>query len=371
MGRKPTIQPVFIQQVPFMFPRIFLFTFTMLIGCMAHAETAFRQLTLQKESDRPLNVALWYPTLQSGMPASVGDNIVFIGTQALRDAKPAPGKHPLLLVSHGYGGSWRNLNWLAQRMSAQGYIVAAVDHPGTTTHNKNPKAAQQLWQRPEDLRRTLDAILAAPALAGEIDKARIAAVGHSLGGWTGLELAGARFAADRFIADCQNHPVLSSCKLLHTLGIDQPLAAERLAEDARDPRIKAVVSLDLGLARGFTPASLKQISISVLIMAAQADSDALPAGLESGHLAAFIPAAWQRYIRVEGATHFSFMQLCKPGAAALIEQEAPGEGIVCQDGGTVSRSDIHQHLADEMGAFLQQALALPPRSDDTRLGSSR
>lgn len=354
-----------------MFPRIFLVTLTMLIGSMAHAETAFRQLTLQKESDRPLNVALWYPTLQSGMPASVGDNSVFIGTQALRDAKPAPGKYPLLLLSHGYGGSWRNLNWLAQRMVEQGYIVAAVDHPGTTTHNKNPKDAQQLWQRPQDLRRTLDALLATPALAGDIDKGRIAAVGHSLGGWTVLELAGGRFAADRFIADCQNHPDLSSCTLIHTLGIDRPSAAERLAEDVRDPRIKAVVSLDLGMARGFTPESLKQISIPVLIMAAQADSDALPARLESGHLVEFISAAWQRYIRVEGATHFSFMQLCKPGAAALIEQDAPGEGIVCQDGGTVSRSDIHQHLADEIGAFLRQALALPALNDDTRLGSSR
>lgn len=371
MGRKSRIQPVFIQQVPFMFPRIFLFALTMLIGSMAHAETAFRQLTLQKESDRPLNVALWYPTRQSGMPASVGDNSVFIGTQALRDAKPAPGKYPLLLLSHGYGGSWRNLNWLAQRMAEQGYIVAAVDHPGTTTHNKKPKDAQQLWQRLQDLRRTLDALLTTPALAGEIDKGRIAAVGHSLGGWTVLELAGGRFAADRFIADCQNHPDLSSCTLIHTLGIDRPSAAKRLAEDVRDPRIKAVVSLDLGLARGFTPESLKQISIPVLIMAAQADSDALPARLESGHLAEFIPAAWQRYIRVEGATHFSFMQLCKPGAAALIEQDAPGEGIVCQDGGTVSRSDIHQHLADEIGAFLRQALALPALNDDTRLGSSR
>lgn len=354
-----------------MFPRIFLVALTMLIGSMAHAETAFRQLTLQKESDRPLNVALWYPTLQSGMPASVGDNSVFIGTQALRDAKPAPGNYPLLLVSHGYGGSWRNLNWLAQQMAEQGYIVAAVDHPGTTTHNNNPKDAQQLWQRPQDLRRTLDALLATPALAGEIDKARITAVGHSLGGWTVLELAGGRFAADRFIADCQNHPDLSSCTLIHTLGIDRPSAAERLAEDVRDPRIKAVVSLDLGLARGFTPESLKQLSIPVLIMAAQADSDALPARLESGHLVEFIPAAWQRYIRVEGVTHFSFMQLCKPGAAALIEQDAPGEGIVCQDGGTVSRSDIHQHLANEIGAFLHQALALPALNDDTRLGSSR
>lgn len=353
-----------------MFKHVFLLI-TILFNGMVHAGTAFRQLTLQHSSERPLNVALWYPTSQSGTPAAVGDNIVFIGTQALRDAQPAPGQHPLILLSHGYGGNWRNLNWLAQRMAEQGYTVAAVDHPGTTTNNKNPKDAQQLWQRPQDLQRMLDALLATPALAGEIDKARIAAVGHSLGGWTVLELAGARFAADRFIADCQNHPNLSSCTLIHTLGIDRPLAAERLVEDVRDPRIKAVVSLDLGLARGFTPESLKQISIPVLIMAAQADSDALPARLESGHLAAFIPAAWQRYIRVEGATHFSFMQLCKPGAVALIEQEAPGEGIVCQDGGTVSRSDIHQHLADEIGAFLQQALALPARSDDTRLGSSR
>lgn len=353
-----------------MFQRIFLLI-TVLFTGMAHAETAFRQLTLQQSSERPLDVALWYPTSQSGTPAAVGDNIVFMGTQALRDAKPAPGQHPLILLSHGYGGNWRNLNWLAQRMVDQGYIVAAVDHPGTTTHNNAPKDAQQLWQRPQDLRRTLDALLATPVLAGEIDKARIAAVGHSLGGWTVLELAGVRFSANQFITDCQHHSALSSCKLTQILGIDQPSAAERLAKDARDPRIKAVVSLDLGLARGFTPESLKQISIPVLIMAAQADSDALPARLESGYLLEFIPAAWQRYIRVEGATHFSFMQLCKPGAADLIEKEAPGEGIVCQDGGGVSRSDIHQRLADEIGAFLHQALALPPLSDDTRLGSSR
>lgn len=353
-----------------MFQRIFLLIAVLFTG-IAHAETAFRQLTLQQSSERPLDVALWYPTSQSGTPAAVGDNIAFMGTQALRDAKPAPGQHPLVLLSHGYGGNWRNLNWLAQRMAAQGYIVAAADHPGTTTYNKKVHDAQQLWQRPQDMRRTLDALLATPALAGEIDKARIAAVGHSLGGWTVLELAGARFSANHFITDCQHHSALSSCKLTQILGIDQLSAAERLAKDARDPRIKAVVSLDLGLARGFTPESLKQISIPVLIMAAQADSDALPARLESGYLLEFIPAAWQRYIRVEGATHFSFMQLCKPGAADLIEKEAPGEGIVCQDGGSVSRSDIHQRLADEIGAFLHQALALPPLSDDTRLGSSR
>ncbi len=289
--------------------------FCFLRSCSAvlpRGETAFRQLRIDEESSRPLDVALWYPTLQRGASQMIGENIAFSGTRALRDAEPASGEHPLLLISHGYGGNWRNLNWLAQRMVLQGYIVAAVDHPGTTTGNQHPQDAQQLWLRPQDLRHVMNKVIATPDLAGRVDIQRIAAIGHSLGGWTVLELAGARFDAQRFITDCQQHPNLSGCKLTAKLGIDQPLAASKLAVDTREPRIKAVVSLDLGLARGFRPDSLRQITVPVMIMAAQADSDALPARLESGYLAAYIPADRQHYRRVEGATHFSFMQMCKP-----------------------------------------------------------
>lgn len=353
-----------------MFKRISLLLLTILFSCVAYGETAFRQLRIDENSSRPLDVAIWYPTQQTGKTETVGENIVFSGTAAIRDAQPAIGAHPLLLVSHGYGGNWRNLNWLAQQMAAQGYIVAAADHPGTTTRDKTPQAAQQLWQRPQDLRRVLDKLIATPALAGGVDQQRIAALGHSLGGWTVLALAGGRFDSQRFLADCQAHRMLSSCKLTATLGIDQATAAARLAENMRDPRIKAVVSLDLGLARGFTPESLQQIGIPVLIMAAQADSDELPARLESGYLAQYIPAIKQRYISVNGATHFSFMQICKPGAEALIEAQDPGEGIVCRDGGEFHRAEIHQRLIDEISSFLQHSLASSPQSDGNPLGSS-
>ncbi|MGY5958975.1 alpha/beta fold hydrolase [Kosakonia sp. BK9b] len=351
--------------------RLFVLLFTVLMSCTVWGETAFRQLRINEDNPRPLDVALWYPTLERGAPQTIGDNIVFRGTQALREAKPAPGDHPLLLISHGYGGNWRNLNWLAQQMALQGYIVAAVDHPGTTTRNQHPQDAQQLWLRPQDLQHVLDKVIGNPELAGQVDRQRIAATGHSLGGWTVLELAGARFDAQRFMTDCQQHAQLSGCKLTATLGIDQPLAARKLAEDAREPRIKAVVSLDLGLARGFRPESLHQIMVPVLIMAAQADSDALPARLESGYLVEHIPAERQRYRRVAGATHFSFMQMCKPGAVALIEQETPGDGVVCEDGGTLSRSAIHQHLFAEISQFLNQALAYQPPRAGNPLASSR
>ena len=348
---------------------LFCFLFSLLFSVTSYANTAFRQLNIHEVSSRPLNIAIWYPTTETGSPEKVGDNSAFYGTSVLRDAAPEMGEHPLLLLSHGYGGNWRNLNWLATEMVAQGYIVAAVDHPGTTTFNKRPQDARELWRRPQDLQRAMVKIITAPSLAGKVDVQRIAAVGHSLGGWTVLELAGARFDAARFQNDCRVNARLSACKLIHTLGIDD--AADRLAANEGDPAIKAVVSLDLGLARGFTPESLSQIAVPVLIMMAQADSDELPARLESGYLAEYIPVAVRRVVSVEGATHFSFMQQCKPGAMALIAEKEPGEEIVCQDGGTWSRATIHHQLVRDISAFLNQALDFQPLSGGTPSGSYR
>ncbi|QZY83058.1 alpha/beta fold hydrolase (plasmid) [Klebsiella sp. CTHL.F3a] len=352
-----------------MFRDLSCFLFFILFSVASHANIAFRQLHINESNSRDLNIAIWYPTAETGSPENVGDNIAFYGTSALRDAAPEAGEHPLLLLSHGYGGNWRNLNWLATEMAAQGYIVAAVDHPGTTTFNKRPQDAKELWRRPQDLQRVMVKIITTPSLAGKVDKQRIAAAGHSLGGWTVLELTGARFDAARFQNDCRTHTRLSACKLIQTLGIDD--TAGLLAANEGDPAIKAVVSLDLGLARGFTPESLSQIAVPVLIMTAQADSDELPARLESGYLAEYIPAAVRRVVSVEGATHFSFMQQCKPGAIALIAEKEPGEEIVCQDGGTRSRDEIHRHLVRDISAFLHQTLDFQPLSGGNPSGLYR
>lgn len=328
----------------------------------AHAKTGFRLEHIDPKSSRPLNIAIWYPTRQDRPIENVGENMAFVGTESVVSAESLPGAHPLLLISHGYGGNWRNLNWLAQQLAAQGYIVAAPDHPGTTTLDKMPAAAAQLWERSRDLRRVLDRLIATPGLAGEVDKRRIAALGHSLGGWTVLQLAGARFDSRRFLDDCQQHATLAGCRVAQALGIGQA-AEDKLDGDNSDPRIRAVISLDLGLARGFTPHSLGKIHIPVLIMSAGADSRELPAALESGYLTRYIAARWQRYVRVRGATHFSFMQLCKPDAEAIIEAEAPGEGIVCRDGAFANRRDIHKLLLTEISTFLRRALVLPRTAD--------
>nr|WP_310617010.1 alpha/beta fold hydrolase [Pantoea cypripedii] len=350
--------------------KVAFFFFVSLLPVAAIADqVGFKQITLSDSNTRNLEAAIWYPTQMTSHQDYVGGNKAFVGVPVWRDAPPAPGHHPLLLLSHGYGGSWRNLNWLAQSMAAQGYIVAAPDHPGTTTRDRNPDDATRLWQRPMDLNQLMDQLINQPATAGEVDETRIAAMGHSLGGWTVMELAGARFDPKQFIADCRQRPQLSDCKLTSTLGIDAPVAQEKLRSPLRNTRIKAVVSLDLGLARGFTKESLAAIHLPVLVLSAQTDSTELPASIESGYLAQSIPQRWVRFIRVPGATHFSFMQLCQPGGQALIEASSPGDGIVCVDETGFTRQQIHQSVMTMVSGFLNASLNYHPAG--TPLVSSR
>lgn len=332
------------------------------------ASPGFRLITLSGQKSEELDVAVWYPASSEGMTEDIGNNPAFVGVTVTPNALPLPGSHPLLVISHGYNGNWRNLSWIAAAMAEEGYIVASPDHPGTTTFDQNPIEAKKLWRRPRDISRVIDFVSDSPALFGVTDKSRISALGHSLGGWTVMSLAGARFAPSVFIKDCQNHSKRGDCRLIEKLGINDTYSMDKLSANNRDARIRAVVSLDLGLTPGFTPQSLNAINIPVLILAAQGDQLAeLPAGQESGYLAANMKPNWRHYEVIDGATHFSFMQLCKPGAENLLNEESPGDEVVCQDGPQAKRADIHQNLVAKISAFLNSSLDYSAPAGGTRL----
>lgn len=325
----------------------------------AHADAVgVRDFKIAETPDgRALNAVVWYPSGEGGKTEIVGENPAFLGIPVIRGASPEGGALPLVVLSHGYGGSWRNLSWLAGELVAKGYVVAATDHPGTTTFDRSKVEAAKLWERPRDLSRLVDAVLADKELGSHIDGKRIAAIGHSLGGWTVAALAGARVDAERYAADCEANTSPRVCALSHELGLDSGGEARKALEgDLRDPRIGAVVSLDLGLARGFSPESLAAVKIPVLIFGAGIDVGGLPAELESGYLAAQLPMSMGEYVVVPDAMHFSFMQLCKPGAVEMIEERSPGDGVACKDGGTRGRAAIHREVADRIVTFLGATL---------------
>ncbi|WP_273729458.1 hypothetical protein [Brucella gallinifaecis] len=75
------------------------------IVTLAHsAETVgFRETELNKEGSRPLHVVIWYPTEVQANTVTVGENRVFYGIPAVKEASPDTGVHPLVVFSHGYG----------------------------------------------------------------------------------------------------------------------------------------------------------------------------------------------------------------------------------------------------------------------------
>lgn len=86
----------------------------------------------------------------------------------------------------------------------------------------------------------------------------------------------------------------------------------------------------------------------------------MPAKLESGYLADHLPKASSTYVTIPDAMHFSFMQVYKAGAVALIEDETSGDGVVCKDGRLRNREEIHREITFLVAGFLAEAIPVRP-----------
>ena len=117
---------------------------------------AVRTLPLRHGADRPLPTTVWYPD--------------------------APGRFPLVLFSHGLGGLPENYAAVTTRWAAAGFVVAAPAYPHTNGHASRIQVLD-IGNQPADGSAVLDSLLEGP-LAGHIDGSRIAAAGHSAGGYT-------------------------------------------------------------------------------------------------------------------------------------------------------------------------------------------
>ena len=127
--------------------------------------------------------------------------------------------------------------------------LAAADHPGTTSFDQSSVQAAKWWERPRDVSRILDYLLTATKWKPSTNPNDVTAIGHSLGGWTVMLLAGAKVDRAGFEADCLIYPNPRTCGLSQELGLSRVQVSEPYNKALRDPRIKRIVSLDLGLAQ--------------------------------------------------------------------------------------------------------------------------
>ncbi|PNY80270.1 alpha/beta hydrolase family protein [Deinococcus koreensis] len=192
-------------------------------------------------TDRRLTVEVWYPTPgESGSGAMVYQDVIpstppvpyRVPGRATRDAPVKPeGPYPLVIVSHGYPGSRYFLSNLTENLASKGYVVAAIDHTGSTFGDMGHFAVT-LLNRPTDILFTLaelDRLGAAGGdspLSGAVDASRTAVVGYSMGGYGALNAAGAGFGPE-----------------VRPLVPGGALAGREAGAIRPDPRIHAVVAL--------------------------------------------------------------------------------------------------------------------------------
>lgn len=294
---------------------------------------------------RQMQMAVWYPA-KAGQVSLFAENAVFKGGEVRHDAEPAPGKHPLILLSHGMGGSYLSLNWLASGLAAKGAVVVSVNHPNGWFKDRQVDKMFNHWTRVKDLQIALDEVLADKNLAATIDANRIYAAGFSFGGWTALSIGGATASPTGSLSYCNAAGERShNCTDLKHFGLTANNTADaKWIASYKDNRIKAVVALDPGLTWDMHPENvgdLDQKTLLVIGLGTGIDQHFATDTSELGsNFDALVPQS--KKLVLAPATHFTAMPLCTAKGAAILADEK--DDPVCTDPVGTDRKTVHEQI---------------------------
>src|SRR5208282_710471 len=318
--------------------------------------------------DHVLTAIVWYPSEDSAAEKEqyIGppDAPLFYAGRAAKEGTLAPAfsKFPLIALSHGTGGSALQMAWLGTYLASRGYIVVAVNHPGNNAvTGYTTEGFIEGWERANDISTAINNLLADPRFGSKIDPDRIGAAGFSYGGYTMMELAGARTDFNRILAWCDEQPgacdppempdLMEKFKAIQQQP-DVQQALQRSGDSYRDPRIRAVFAIAPAVARAFTPESLQKIAIPVEIVAGAADPIAPPAE-NAQFFAANIKGA-KLTILPGGVGHYTFLDVGTDAGKKQLPQffmDKPG----------VDREAVHKQVAEMAAEFFAKELA-PPKT---------
>ncbi len=311
-----------------------------------------------------LVTSVWYPAVPGtsvsehdiGPP---GSPLFHLGEWA-DDAPAAQGPFPLIALSHGTGGSAQIMAWLASGLASHGYVVAAVNHPGNNALEAYTAEGFLLWwERARDLTTVINLLLRDRDVARTIDRRRIGAVGFSLGGYTVIEIAGARtdpalfrkFCRSAESEGCSDPPEFPNLfrrwDELQATNQSFRFAVSQSGRSYRDSRIRSVFAIAPALGRAFIPDSLRRLAIPVAIVAGIEDR-IVPISSNAQLLGTLIPRA-SLMLLPDGVEHYTFLATCMEAGRRL-------QPTLCTDAQGVDREQIHQRTVDSAVQFFDRTL---------------
>ncbi len=269
----------------------------------------FETLQAADGADKPLEVAVWYPTDAVAKQVDLGPFTLNIA----RGGALAGQALPLIVISHGNGGANLSHNDTAVALAQAGYVVAAVAHTGDNFADQSREVS--MVDRPRHISRVIDHMLTTWPGRDRIDATRIGVFGHSSGGFTALAVVGGAADLGRIAPHCQQHPGDYACQLIARRPAAAAAVATAMVAGGRDPRVRAAVVVAPALGFTFTAESLAAISVPIQLWRAE-DDVVLPHPWYAEAVRAALPRPLD-YREVPKAGHFDFLAPCTPRFAAM------------------------------------------------------
>jgi len=338
------------------------------VGMVTRPYLDTSRMNWSRTGPRPLQTAIWYPVDAAtrretifGAPAA---EQIFVPVEVAPDATLSERyrKYPLVVMSHGTGGSGIMMMWLGVHLAAHGYIVAAVNHHGNTSAEKElaPQGFLLYWERARDLKLVLDSLLRDPLFGDRIDDRRIGAAGFSLGGYTVIAAAGARFSQSTFDRFCRSAQRDFTCEpqnefpeaparfaLLHDHDAVVRESLRRSGASYQDRRIKAAFAIAPALGSGFKESGLRPVKVPVHIVVGSGDVIA-PPRTNAERYASLIKGA-RLTVLPGGVGHYTFLHECTPRGREVLS--------ICRDAPGVERRAVHESVREHALTFFNSAFA--------------
>jgi predicted dienelactone hydrolase len=296
---------------------------------------------VDSQRERTLPTKIWYPadpeTIETPRTYDAGQRGYTAKDEPISAAQK---RYPLVLFSHGTGGSNADLAWLAEILASNGYIVAAPNHWNNTAGNNLESGIVRLWDRPKDLSLILDQLLSDQEWGQRISTQQIAAAGFSAGGFTVLGLAGAEYSMEAMNNYCKNNPTERDCSLTKGFNWEEiNISDDHLSY--KDDRIRAALSMAPAVGRGINARSLQSISIPMVIASAR-DDEWLPYQGNAKYYTDNIPSASGLVFRHGG--HFLFMQECSLIRKIVVRLFIDDD--ICGEYSTIDRHKLQHETAE-------------------------
>lgn len=298
---------------------------------------------------RPIAWSAWYPTTATYIGDSPLTYFFDLGDVILNAPLISRGKLPVVMLSHGTGGTAESLGWLARALACEGYVVIGANHHGNS--GMEPYLAQGFlcwWERATDLSVFMTSLKANGFFSDRLDCDRVAAVGFSLGGHTVMALAGGQTSIDEFdvwrkdnnitaggpteFPDAADHipRLLKTSKAFRHSRV-------RHGDDVSDDRISSAIAIaPAPPARSFTAQPIAQLRVPLTILTGSADQEA-----PSEHCANWIIEQnnhCTHYDLGRNVNHCTFLEW--PTDRSLV-----GQVDIFTDHSTVNRAQVHEKAA--------------------------